>query len=40
LRPILPRHYRVVPADKIAKALLEAALSAPPGVQIVESERL
>jgi uncharacterized protein YbjT (DUF2867 family) len=40
LRPVLPRHYRVVPADKIAKALLEAAISAPPGVHIVESERL
>jgi uncharacterized protein YbjT (DUF2867 family) len=40
LRPILPRHYRVVPADKIAKALLEAAINAPPGVHIVESERL
>jgi len=40
LRPVLPRHYRVVPADKIAKALLEAAISAPAGVQIVESERL
>jgi uncharacterized protein YbjT (DUF2867 family) len=40
LRPILPRHYRVVPADKIAKALLEAAIGAPPGVHIVESERL
>jgi uncharacterized protein YbjT (DUF2867 family) len=40
LRPVLPRHYRVVPADKIAKALLEAAISAPPGVQVVESERL
>jgi uncharacterized protein YbjT (DUF2867 family) len=40
LRPILPRHYRVVPADKIAKALLEAAITAPPGVHIVESERL
>jgi uncharacterized protein YbjT (DUF2867 family) len=40
LRPILPRHYRVVPADKIAKALLEAALTAPAGVQVVESERL
>src|SRR5271170_2317501 len=24
LRPILPRHYRVVPAEKIARALLEA----------------
>jgi uncharacterized protein YbjT (DUF2867 family) len=40
LRPLLPRHYRVVPADKIAKALLEAAISAPEGVQVVESERL
>jgi hypothetical protein len=30
----------VVPADKIAKALLEAAISAPAGVQVVESERL
>ena len=40
LRPLLPRHYRVVPADKIAKALLEAAISAPPGVQIIESEQL
>ena len=40
LRPVLPRHYRVVPADKIARALLEAAITAPPGVHIVESERL
>jgi hypothetical protein len=40
LRPVLPRHYRVVPADKIAMALLEAAINAPPGVHIVESERL
>jgi uncharacterized protein YbjT (DUF2867 family) len=40
LRPVLPRHYRVVPADKIAKALLEAAIAAPAGVQVVESERL
>jgi uncharacterized protein YbjT (DUF2867 family) len=40
LRPILPHHYRVVPADKIAKALLEAAITAPPGVHIVESEKL
>lgn len=40
LRPVLPRRYRVVPAEKIAQALLEAALTAPPGVHIVESERL
>ena len=40
LRPILPAHYRPVSADKIAKALLEAAITAPPGVHIVESEKL
>jgi uncharacterized protein YbjT (DUF2867 family) len=40
LRPILPRRYRVVPADKIARALLEAAINAPPGVHIIESEKL
>ena len=40
IRPILPRHYRVVPADKIARALLEAAINAPPGVHIIESEKL
>ncbi len=40
LRLVLPPHYRVVPAGKIAKALLEAAITAPPGVHIVESEQL
>jgi uncharacterized protein YbjT (DUF2867 family) len=40
IRPILPRHYRVVPADKIARALFEAAITAPPGVHIIESEKL
>jgi len=40
LRPILPRRYRAVPADRIARALLDAAIDAPSGVHIVESERL
>jgi uncharacterized protein YbjT (DUF2867 family) len=40
IRPVLPRHYHPVPPEKIAKALLEAAVKAPPGVHIVESERL
>jgi uncharacterized protein YbjT (DUF2867 family) len=40
LRPLLPRHYHPVSPDKIAKALLEAAITAPPGVHIVESEQL
>ena len=40
LRPVLPKHYRVVPAHKIAKALIDAAISAPPGVHVIESEKL
>jgi uncharacterized protein YbjT (DUF2867 family) len=40
LRPVLPRHYHPVPPEKIARALLEAALTAPAGVHIVESEKL
>lgn len=37
---LLPRRYRVVPAERIAKALLEAALVAPDGLHVVESEAL
>jgi uncharacterized protein YbjT (DUF2867 family) len=40
LRPVLPRHYHPVAPEKIARALLEAALAAPAGVHIVESEKL
>jgi uncharacterized protein YbjT (DUF2867 family) len=40
IRPILPRHYHPVRPEKIAKALLEAAVTAPRGVHIVESEKL
>ncbi|MGC2404722.1 MAG: NAD-dependent dehydratase [Acidobacteriaceae bacterium] len=40
IRPVLPRHYRPVSPEKIAEALLEAAITAPPGVHIVESEKL
>ncbi len=40
LEPLLPRRYRVVPAEQVASALLRAALSAPPGVRIVESEAI
>ncbi len=38
--PLVPRRYRVVPAERIARALLEAALAAPPGEHVVESEAL
>lgn len=38
--PWVPVRYRVVPAERIARCLLDAALAAPPGVRIVESEAL
>ena len=37
---LFPRRYRVVPAERIARVLLEAALAAEPGVRIVESESI
>jgi uncharacterized protein YbjT (DUF2867 family) len=38
LRPLLPARYRVVPAERIAFHLLQAALAAEPGVRVVMSE--
>ena len=40
LSPLLPRRYRLVPAERIAHHLLEAALAATPGVTVLESEQL
>jgi len=40
LQPLLPRRYRVVPAERIAHHLLEAVLAARPGVQVLMSEQL
>lgn len=40
LRPLLPPCYRVVPAERIAHHLLEAALAAPSGVRVMMSEQL
>ena len=37
---LLPRRYRIVPADRIARTLLEATLAAEPGVRLVESEAI
>ncbi len=37
---LLPRRYRVVPADRIARTLLSAALAARPGAHLVESEAI
>lgn len=38
--PLVPRRYRIVPAERIAHALLASALSARPGTHIVESEAI
>lgn len=38
--PLLPRRYRVVPAERVASTLLREALAAEPGVRIVESEEI
>ena len=38
--PLLPRRYRLVPAERIAHHLVEAALAAAPGVTVLESEQL
>ena len=39
-QPLLPKRYRVVPADRIARHLLQAALAATPGVHVLPSEAL
>lgn len=38
LAPLLPRRYRISPATRVARALLEAALAAPPGVHVIAAE--
>ena len=40
VEPLVPKRYRVVPAERIARCLLEAAFAAEPGVRVVESERI
>ena len=40
LAPIIPRRYRVVTPAQIAKALIQGALTAPPGMNFIESEAL
>jgi uncharacterized protein YbjT (DUF2867 family) len=38
--PLLPRRWRINPADRIAAAILEAALRAPTGVHVIGSQAL
>ncbi|MSU49695.1 MAG: NAD-dependent dehydratase [Opitutus sp.] len=40
LGPVLPRRYRVAPAERVASALLATAVAAMPGRHVVESETL
>jgi uncharacterized protein YbjT (DUF2867 family) len=40
VQPLLPKRYRVVPANRIAQHLLQAALAATPGVHVLPSEAL
>ncbi|WP_201861341.1 NAD-dependent dehydratase [Microvirga soli] len=38
--PLLPRRYRVVPHERIARVLLEAAVTAPSGEHIITSDAI
>ena len=40
LGPLVPRRYRISPADRIADTLIEGAVAGKPGVYVVEAERL
>lgn len=40
VQPLLPRRYRVVPAERIAHHLLQAAMAATPGVHVLPSDAL
>ena len=40
LAPLLPRRWRISPAPNIARALLDAALAARPGVHVVGAQAL
>ena len=40
LGPLLPRRWRINPADQIARRLLQAAVSATPGVHVVTSAHM
>jgi uncharacterized protein YbjT (DUF2867 family) len=38
--PMLPRKWRINPAERIARTLLDAAVNPPPGVTIISAEAL
>jgi hypothetical protein len=37
---LLPRRYRAVKAERIARALIEGVLAQEPGERVIESEQL
>ena len=40
LGPVLPRRYRISPADNIAASLIDAAVTGRPGVHLIEADLL
>lgn len=40
IAPIVPRRYRVVEGDRVAKVLVDGAIAAQPGERVVESEAI
>lgn len=40
LAPVLPRGWRISPAENIAAAMIEAAILAPPGVHVIDAAQL
>jgi uncharacterized protein YbjT (DUF2867 family) len=40
LAPLIPKRYRAVPADAVARAMLHFVVEGAPGLQVVESDRI
>lgn len=40
LRPLLPQRWRINPAERIARSILDAAIASQPGTRIVSSDQL
>jgi uncharacterized protein YbjT (DUF2867 family) len=40
LAPLVPRRYRIVPADRIAQTLLTSTLESASGTRVIESEAI
>ncbi|MEE7548843.1 NAD-dependent dehydratase, partial [Xanthomonas sp. Kuri4-1] len=40
LKPLLPARYRVNPAERIAAAMVQAALAPRPGVRVIDAAQL